>query len=44
MELDLSVHNDVLFSFLTVARVVIDAAGELSAREGHRFENYTTAV
>jgi uncharacterized protein YutE (UPF0331/DUF86 family) len=24
--------------------VVIDVAGELSAREGHRFEDYTTAV
>lgn len=41
---DLSLHNDVLFSLLTVAQVVIDIAGELSAREGHRFEDYTTAV
>ncbi len=41
---DLSLHNDVLFSLLTVAQVVIDVAGELSAREGHRFEDYTTAV
>ncbi len=44
LEVDLSLHNDVLFSLLTVAQVVIDVAGELSAREGHRFEDYTTAV
>lgn len=44
LEADLSLHNDVLFSLLTVAQVVIDIAGELSAREGHRFEDYTTAV
>lgn len=44
LESDLSLHNDVLFSLLTVAQVVIDVAGELSAREGHRFEDYTTAV
>jgi uncharacterized protein YutE (UPF0331/DUF86 family) len=44
LESDLSLHNDVLFSLLTVAQVVIDIAGELSAREGHRFEDYTTAV
>jgi len=44
LELDLSLHNDVPFSLLTVAQVVIDIAGELSAREGHRFEDYTTAV
>ena len=44
LEGDLSLHNDVLFSLLTVAQVVIDMAGELSAREGHRFEDYTTAV
>ncbi len=44
LKVDLSLHNDVLFSLLTVAQVVIDVAGELSAREGHRFEDYTTAV
>lgn len=27
-----------------MAQVVIDISGELSAREGHRFEDYTTAV
>ncbi len=44
LESDLSLHNDVLFSLLTVAQVVIDVAGELSATAGHRFEDYTTAV
>lgn len=44
LEADLSLHNDVLFSLLTVAQVVIDVAGELSASAGHRFEDYTTAV
>lgn len=44
LEADLSLHNDVLFSLLTVSQVVIDIAGELSAREGHRFEDYTSAV
>lgn len=41
---DLSLHNDVLFSLLTVSQLVIDIAGELSARAGHRFEDYTSAV
>jgi uncharacterized protein YutE (UPF0331/DUF86 family) len=41
---DLSLHNDVLFSLLTVCRLVIDVAGELSARRGDRFEDYTEAV
>lgn len=44
LETDLTLHNDVLFSLLTVAQLVIDIAGELSAREGFRFEDYTTAV
>ena len=44
LESDLSLHNDVLFSLLTVSQVVIDLAGELSAREGRTFEDYTTAV
>jgi hypothetical protein len=38
---DLSLHNDVLFSLLTVCQLVIDVAGELSARRGDRFEDYT---
>jgi uncharacterized protein YutE (UPF0331/DUF86 family) len=44
LEADLSLHNDVLFSLLTVCQLVIDIAGELSARDGYRFEDYTTAV
>jgi len=34
----------VLFSLLTVAQLVIDIAGELNARNGLAFEDYTTAV
>jgi uncharacterized protein YutE (UPF0331/DUF86 family) len=41
---DLSLHNDVLFSLLTICQLVIDLAGEISARRGLRFENYTEAV
>ncbi len=41
---DLSLHNDVLFSLLTICQLVIDMAGELSARRGERFEDYTEAV
>jgi uncharacterized protein YutE (UPF0331/DUF86 family) len=41
---DLSLHNDVLFSLLTICQLVIDIAGELSARRGQRFEDYTEAV
>lgn len=41
---DLSLHNDVLFSLLTVCQLVIDIAGELSARRGDRFEDYPQAV
>ena len=44
LERDLSLHNDVLFSLLTVCQLVIDIAGELSARRGERFEDYTPAV
>lgn len=44
LERDLSLHNDVLFSLLTVCQLVIDVAGELSARRGDRFEDYTQAV
>jgi uncharacterized protein YutE (UPF0331/DUF86 family) len=36
--------NDVLFSLLTVCQLVIDIAGELAARRGTRFEDYTEAV
>lgn len=41
---DLSLHNDVLFSLLTLCQLVIDIAGELSARRGQRFADYTESV
>ena len=41
---DLSLHNDVVFSLLTVCQPVIDIADELSARRGDAFEDYTQAV
>lgn len=44
LDRDLSLHNDVLFSLLTVCQLVIDIAGELSARRRERFEDYTEAV
>jgi uncharacterized protein YutE (UPF0331/DUF86 family) len=44
LERDLSLHNDVLFSLLTVCQLVIDIAGELSARRGERYEDYTEAI
>jgi uncharacterized protein YutE (UPF0331/DUF86 family) len=44
LERDLSLHNDVLFSLLTVCQLVINIAGELSARRGDRFEDYTQAI
>ena len=44
LERDLSLHNDVLFSLLTVCQLVIDVAGAFAARRGDRFEAYTEAV
>ena len=44
LERDLSLHNDVLFSLLTVCQLVIDIAGELAARRGDRFDDYAEAV
>lgn len=44
LERDLSLHNDVLFSLLTVCQLVIDVAGDLAARRGDRFEDYAEAV
>ena len=41
---NLSLHNDVLFSLLTVTQLVIDIAGELCSRHGLRVEDYTEAV
>ena len=42
--LDMSLQNDVLFSLLMVAQLVIDISGELAARRGDRFEDYTEAI
>ncbi|MDX1578988.1 MAG: HepT-like ribonuclease domain-containing protein [Gemmatimonadota bacterium] len=44
LERDLTLRNDVLFSLMMIAQLVIDAAGEVAAREGLRFEDYTGAV
>jgi len=44
LQQDLSLHNDVLFSLLTLCQLVVDVAGELAARRGARFEDYTEAV
>ena len=44
LDANLSLHNDVLFSLLTVCQLVIDIAGELSAERGLVFEDYTQAV
>lgn len=44
LQRDLSLHNDVLFSLLMVAQLVIDIAGELASRRGARFEDYVGAV
>jgi uncharacterized protein YutE (UPF0331/DUF86 family) len=44
LERDLSLHNDVLFSLLMVCQLVIDVAGELSARRGDPFQDYTQAI
>jgi uncharacterized protein YutE (UPF0331/DUF86 family) len=41
---DMSLRNDVLFSLLMVAQLVIDIAGELAARRGDRFEDYAGAI
>ncbi len=41
---NLSLHNDVLFSLLTVCQLVIDVSGELAARRGDRFDDYVGAV
>lgn len=44
LDRDLTLHNDVLYSLLTVCQLVIDIASELSSRRGDRFEDYTEAV
>ncbi len=44
LEADLSLANDVRYALLVVCQRVIDIAGELSARRGLRFEDYSEAV
>jgi uncharacterized protein YutE (UPF0331/DUF86 family) len=44
LDADLSLHNDVLFSLLMTAQLVIDIASEIAARQGRRFEDYTGAI
>lgn len=44
LEGDLSLQNDVLHSLQAACQLVIDVAGELSARRGLKFEDYTAAV
>lgn len=44
LEGDLSLRNDVLRSLQTVCQVVIDVAGDLAARAGLPFQDYTEAV
>lgn len=44
LETDLSLHNDVLFSLLTVCQHVIDIAGELASREGIKIQDYAGAI
>jgi hypothetical protein len=41
---DQSRGNDVLFSLLMVAQLVVDIAGEMSTRAGKPFADYTQAV
>jgi uncharacterized protein YutE (UPF0331/DUF86 family) len=41
---NLSLHNDVLFSLLTVCQLVIDISGELASRRGDAFDDYVGAV
>ena len=40
----ISLSNDVLHSLQTICQAVIDIAGEISARRGLRFQDYTEAV
>jgi uncharacterized protein YutE (UPF0331/DUF86 family) len=44
LEADMSLRNDVLFSLLMVAQLVIDIAGELAARRGEKFDEYREAI
>lgn len=44
LQQDLTLHNDVLYSLLTVCQLVIGIAGELSAKHHRRFETYGEAI
>lgn len=44
LETDLTLHNDVLFSLLTVCQLVIDVAGDLAGARGARYEDYASAI
>lgn len=44
LERNLSLRNDVLFSLLMIAQMVIDVCGELSTRSNLRFGDYAEAV
>ena len=44
LEHDLTLRNDVLFTLLTIAQLVIDIAGELASRRGERFETYRESI
>lgn len=44
VETDLTLRNDLLFTLLTIAQLVIDIAGELASRRGERFESYREAI
>jgi uncharacterized protein YutE (UPF0331/DUF86 family) len=44
LEADRALRNDVLFSLLMIAQLVIDISSELAARRGERFEDYREAI
>lgn len=44
LEGNLSLRNDVLFSLLMIAQMVIDVCGELSTRENLQYQTYVEAV
>lgn len=44
LEEDFTLHNDVLFSLLMVTQLVVDVAGELSARRNLTIRSYRHAV
>lgn len=44
LQADLTLHNDVMFSLLTVCQAVIDSSGELAGRRGVRFQDYNGAI